>query len=66
MPLEDQFYMGFYNKALFKKAGITCVPRDWSQLVQRLHEARQDRRDARSCTALTRRASAPRRTRSTT
>ncbi len=32
MPLEDQFYMGFYNKALFKKAGITSVPRDWSQL----------------------------------
>ncbi len=32
MPLEDQFYMGFYNKALFKKAGITAVPRDWSQL----------------------------------
>ena len=32
MPLEDQFYMGFYNKALFKKAGITCVPRDWSEL----------------------------------
>jgi len=32
MPLENQFYMGFYNKALFKKAGITSVPRDWSQL----------------------------------
>ncbi len=32
MPLEDQFYMGFYNKALFKKAGISAVPRDWSQL----------------------------------
>jgi ABC-type glycerol-3-phosphate transport system substrate-binding protein len=32
MPLEDQFYMGFYNKALFKRAGITSVPRDWSEL----------------------------------
>jgi len=32
MPLENQFYMGFYNKALFKKAGVTSVPADWSQL----------------------------------
>jgi len=32
MPLENQFYMGFYNKALFKKAGISSVPTDWSQL----------------------------------
>jgi raffinose/stachyose/melibiose transport system substrate-binding protein len=32
MPLEDQFYMGFYNKALFKKAGITSVPKDWTEL----------------------------------
>ncbi len=32
MPLEDQFYMGFYNKALFKKAGIASVPRDWTEL----------------------------------
>ncbi len=32
MPLEDQFYMGFYNKALFAKAGVTSVPRTWSQL----------------------------------
>ena len=32
MPLETQFYIGFYNKALFKKAGITSVPTDWSQL----------------------------------
>lgn len=32
MPLENQFYMGFYNKALFKKAGIKSVPTDWSQL----------------------------------
>jgi len=33
MPLEDQFYMGFYNKALFKKAGVASVPRDWSELT---------------------------------
>ena len=32
MPLENQFYIGFYNKALFKKAGITSVPTNWSQL----------------------------------
>jgi ABC-type glycerol-3-phosphate transport system substrate-binding protein len=32
MPLETQFYIGFYNKALFKKAGITSVPTDWTQL----------------------------------
>lgn len=31
-PLESQFYMGFYNKALFKKAGITSPPTDWAQL----------------------------------
>jgi raffinose/stachyose/melibiose transport system substrate-binding protein len=32
MPLENQFYIGFYNKALFKKAGITSVPTNWSEL----------------------------------
>ena len=32
MPLENQFYMGFYNKALFAKAGVKAVPRTWSQL----------------------------------
>jgi len=32
MPLENQFYMGFYNKALFRKAGVKAVPRTWSQL----------------------------------
>jgi len=32
MPLETQYYIGFYNKALFKKAGITSVPTDWTQL----------------------------------
>jgi raffinose/stachyose/melibiose transport system substrate-binding protein len=33
MPLETQFYIGFYNKKLFKEAGITSVPTDWSQLM---------------------------------
>jgi raffinose/stachyose/melibiose transport system substrate-binding protein len=32
MPLENQFYMGFYNKTLFKKAGVTSVPTNWTQL----------------------------------
>jgi raffinose/stachyose/melibiose transport system substrate-binding protein len=32
MPLEDQFYIGFYNKAAFKKAGVTAVPRTWDEL----------------------------------
>ena len=32
VPLENQFYIGFYNKAYFQKAGITQVPRTWSEL----------------------------------
>jgi raffinose/stachyose/melibiose transport system substrate-binding protein len=32
IPLENQFYIGFYNKADFAKAGVTSVPSDWSQL----------------------------------
>ena len=32
IPLENQFYIGFYNKADFAKAGVTSVPADWSQL----------------------------------
>src|SRR5438132_13078727 len=32
MPLENQFYVGFYNKALFRKAGLANAPRSWSQL----------------------------------
>jgi len=32
IPLEDQFYIGFYNKALFAKAHISSVPRTWGQL----------------------------------
>ncbi|MDP9284466.1 MAG: extracellular solute-binding protein [Actinomycetota bacterium] len=32
MPLENQFYVGFYNKALFRKAGIARPPASWSEL----------------------------------
>ncbi len=32
IPLEDQFYIGFYNKALFRQAGISSVPKTWSAL----------------------------------
>jgi ABC-type glycerol-3-phosphate transport system substrate-binding protein len=32
MPLENQFYIGFYNKALFAKAGIKGAPQNWNQL----------------------------------
>ena len=32
MPESADFYIGFYNKSLFKKAGITAVPTNWSQL----------------------------------
>jgi raffinose/stachyose/melibiose transport system substrate-binding protein len=33
MPLETQFYIGFYNKKLFAEAGIKSVPTDWTQLL---------------------------------
>ena len=32
IPLENQFYIGFYNKQAFQKAGVASVPTDWSQL----------------------------------
>lgn len=32
MPLEKQFYIGFYNKADFAKAGVTSVPTTWTEL----------------------------------
>ena len=32
MPLEKQFYIGFYNKADFTKAGVTSVPTTWDEL----------------------------------
>ncbi|MFI5036331.1 MAG: ABC transporter substrate-binding protein [Acidimicrobiales bacterium] len=31
-PFQTQFYIGFYNKSLFARAGVTSVPTDWSQL----------------------------------
>ena len=34
VPLEDQFYIGFYNKALFAKAHVSQVPTNWTQLYQ--------------------------------
>ena len=32
VPLQQQFYIGFYNKALFARAGIKSVPSTWTQL----------------------------------
>ena len=32
IPLENQFYIGFYNKAAFKKAGVSSFPATWSDL----------------------------------
>jgi raffinose/stachyose/melibiose transport system substrate-binding protein len=32
MPLEKQFYIGFYNKAAFTKAGVSAVPTTWNEL----------------------------------
>jgi raffinose/stachyose/melibiose transport system substrate-binding protein len=32
VPLENQFYIGFYNKTAFTRAHISAVPQDWSQL----------------------------------
>lgn len=32
MPFEKQFYMGFYSKTAFEKAGIDSVPTNWSEL----------------------------------
>lgn len=32
VPLDYDAYIGFYNKALFKKAGITTFPTNWSQM----------------------------------
>lgn len=33
VPFDDQFYLGFYNRALLKKAGIDAAPTDWSELA---------------------------------
>ena len=32
MPLEQQFYIGFYSKKAFAKAGVTAVPQNWDEL----------------------------------
>ena len=32
MPLDRQFYIGFYNKEAFKKAGVATVPATWNEL----------------------------------
>lgn len=32
IPLENQFYIGFYNKAAFEKAGVSSFPATWSEL----------------------------------
>jgi raffinose/stachyose/melibiose transport system substrate-binding protein len=32
MPLQVQFYIGFYNKKLFSNAGISAPPTTWSEL----------------------------------
>ena len=32
MPFDRQFYVGFYNKAAFTKAGVKAVPTTWTEL----------------------------------
>jgi len=32
MPLDRQFYIGFYNKDAFAKAGVSAVPTTWNEL----------------------------------
>lgn len=32
MPFDRQFYIGFYNKAAFAKAGVAAVPTNWNEL----------------------------------
>lgn len=34
VPYNFQYYVGYYNKALFRRAGISSVPRTWAQLYQ--------------------------------
>ena len=62
MPLENQFYIGFYNKALFAKAGIAGPPTELERALRRLHEAQGQGHHA---DGLRRRHAGPRRRRST-
>jgi raffinose/stachyose/melibiose transport system substrate-binding protein len=32
IPTDRQFYIGFYNKAAFTKAGVSSVPTNWNEL----------------------------------
>ena len=32
VPLDRQFYIGFYNKKAFEKAGVATVPSNWNEL----------------------------------
>ena len=32
MPFDRQFYIGFYNKAALRKAGVASVPTTWNEL----------------------------------
>jgi raffinose/stachyose/melibiose transport system substrate-binding protein len=32
MPIDRQFYIGFYNKTAFAKAGVATVPTNWNEL----------------------------------
>lgn len=33
LPLQVQFYIGFYNKKIFSQAGIAAAPTTWSELT---------------------------------
>lgn len=33
LPLQVQFYIGFYNKKIFSQAGVTAPPTTWSELL---------------------------------
>lgn len=33
LPLQVQFYIGFYNKKIFNQAGVTAPPTTWSELI---------------------------------
>ncbi|NBR94588.1 MAG: carbohydrate ABC transporter substrate-binding protein [Actinobacteria bacterium] len=35
VPLDRQFYIGFYNKAALEKAGVAAVPTNWNEVRQK-------------------------------